>query len=414
MTDWSRARQRVTPKATNPQGFASVTGDVVHGVPTPTIVYSDRSSGSVTETTNDMEVANWKVKIENGEMVNNPFERFRTDKTYFPPVPMDYRWSDRTPALRVYCSEHGTYHDKLSAVVGQWAQYPISFLDIDPVVGTAMRNNVRNLAVTQAHANIGTEEMLAMATLAEGRKSVDSVASILKRANKILRNVKKLNLRALRKEFKLKELEDRYMEARYAIRPLVYDSLHIINALKKERRYERKVFRGYAEDSALVEDLIVGTSAPVQDDWQRKTQLIISARAGVLCDVDITNLGIYGIDQPAETLWELVPFSFIADWFANTGDWIAARTPNIGVTQRASWVTIKETLIKTQEVVDTRWNLNEYQTPVKLQRAQAFHKVEESVLSREISTTLSTFPSARMRLDSYKLTDLGIILRRIF
>jgi hypothetical protein len=204
------------------------------------------------------------------------------------------------------------------------------------------------------------------------------------------------------------------MEARYAIRPLVYDLHGVAAALQKERGYERRTFRGYAEDRKYGEATTEVDSGPIIDEWLHTKELVVSARAGVLCDVSISDISVFGIDQIAETVWELVPWSFVADWFINTGDWIAAHTPNAGVTQRASWVTVRRVLTSTQSVTGHRWDLEEGITGGDLTRPLSRFSREELFLDRRINPSISTWPSSKLRLDGYKLADLGIMLRRLF
>jgi len=46
------------------------------------------------------------------------------------------------------------------------------------------------------------------------------------------------------------------------------------------------------------------------------------------------------------TAWELIPFSFVVDWFVNFGDYIQALTPKLGIKGLSSWTTvIKETKV---------------------------------------------------------------------
>lgn len=54
-----------------------------------------------------------------------------------------------------------------------------------------------------------------------------------------------------------------------------------------------------------------------------------TARAGLL--LEISNMGQsqlnqVGILDPALVVWELIPFSFVFDWFISVGDWLMART----------------------------------------------------------------------------------------
>jgi hypothetical protein len=63
-------------------------------------------------------------------------------------------------------------------------------------------------------------------------------------------------------------------------------------------------------------------------DWT--TVCAIRARVKVK-DLNLYRLEQLGLLNPAVLLWELVPFSFIADWFVNVGDFLASFTDFIGL-----------------------------------------------------------------------------------
>jgi hypothetical protein len=274
-----------------------------------------------------------------------------------------------------------------------------------------------DLATTQAFANIDVSEMLALATIAESRKSIDSMRAILIRAFKVARHVRKLDLRALRREFKPKELADRYMEARYAIRPLMYDAKGIAATINKNMSSVRRTYRGFSEDNVEVNDTAYNVDTSLWGtvaDWSLKSTYEVSARAGILCDVSHSIATTLGTNQIFETAWELLPFSFIMDWFANTGDWIAAVTPNAGVKQRASWIVVREKSYQESILSASRSTASQNgYFGISCAFSPAFVTVTESSVDRQTELSVPLLPSTRLRLDGYKLTDLGIILRKV-
>lgn len=54
--------------------------------------------------------------------------------------------------------------------------------------------------------------------------------------------------------------------------------------------------------------------------------------------------GDLGLDLSSvpSTLWELIPASFVLDWYVNVGTWIRAVTPRPGITPLANWITTVE------------------------------------------------------------------------
>lgn len=51
----------------------------------------------------------------------------------------------------------------------------------------------------------------------------------------------------------------------------------------------------------------------------------------------------FGISNPMEVAWELVPFSFVADWFLPVGDYLRSLTATIGLEYKWGYKTVKTT-----------------------------------------------------------------------
>lgn len=362
------------------------------------------------QTVRDYVSSNFRKRIANGEIINNPYQSEKVSERFPQPVHVNH---EMIKSSSISCSPSGSVKNKtwLHGPITPSAPATIGLPQLD-----AMRNKVINLAVTQAHANVDVSSMMALASAAESRKTVDSLVDISGRAVSIFRNVRKLNFRALRKEISPTELSDRYMEARYALRPMAYDAYGIYSYAKAERENIRRTFRGYASDSLSVSDKVTSNQLwSYTLNWGRKCEYQVSAHAGVLCDVNITSLGLAGVDQIAETAWELVPFSFVADWFANIGDTIAAWTPNVGVRQRASWVTVRETRTFTNSLTGATSNYSSLgYASGNLSVGTTAYEKHDLLVERIVSPLLSPYPRLDISLDTYKLTDLGIMLRNIF
>lgn len=421
MTEWGRTRTESSSKGQDPWDTWTLIGTTQHGYPAnppPTSPQRYASLGSETKTTCDFIHPGYRKRIQAGEIINSPFLCTTVDETLAAPGGFAHIFRTNGGYTCAPPTHPTTQtHDKYWKTTGVWRRGVPSYKALDSGAMGALRQDVIDLAVTTAHANIDTSEMLALATAAESGKTVQSMQAVLFRALKIARNVRKLNLRAIANELSPKEVADRYMEARYAFRPLIIDAAGICAALEKNRGYARKTFRGSAEDSMTSSDTLLNQSNGLwmtQTDWSRTSTYDVSARAGVMCDVSISDISVFGLDQIAETAWELAPYSFIVDWFANVGDWIAAHTPNAGVNQRASWVTVKTTYTQTRTATADRSIVNTVgYIPVSLSLSAQTDKREELVLERITSPALSTFPSSNLKLDVFKITDLGIMLRKV-
>jgi len=365
--------------------------------------------------TTDVVSERYRERIAAGEIINNPFECY-TYSMYGPSF---------TEVLTVRESSYprlvqGKPYNSKNVWQGDQAYHgpvPWNLAQLPPDC-QGLLATVKSLAVTSAHAKVNDAEMQALATIAESGKSVAFLRDTLFKSIKIFKAVRRLDVRAAKKLISVKELEDMYMSYRYAIRPLIYDITQLTAALQTERAANvRSTSRGWAQESASGTE----TTGPYSQtdytscNYSQEWRYDVSARAGVLCDVTLTGDSIFGLTDLLETGWELLPFSFIADWFANVGQTIAAWTPNMRADQLASWVTTKQnfvTSVRPGNITDP-FVPDQYTVTNVCSVLPGTYDGEELFLHREIDPQLSVFPTVNVRLDTLKLLDMAIILRSI-
>nr|WBY66484.1 MAG: hypothetical protein [Eriocheir sinensis solspivirus 2] len=138
-----------------------------------------------------------------------------------------------------------------------------------------------------------------------------------------------------------------WLEARYGFRPLYYDMLSIQETIKRMQDGTRSpLCRGWeaeesspATASSLSDDgtyrisqitqsgLVVKNTFSASGTGTSQIQLVsrtVGARASVGVEVTTRELTLF---DPAITAWELVPFSFVMDWFITVGDAVSAFSP---------------------------------------------------------------------------------------
>lgn len=133
-----------------------------------------------------------------------------------------------------------------------------------------------------------------------------------------------------------------WLEARYGWRPLMYDLGAAQEAIIKLQEHTAKRRRYYATDSNESEASLSSLVNQAFTKWNPSYsssssnlplgyQLTLSrkaikktVRAGLA--VDLIGQNIY-MSDPLVTAWEIIPFSFVADWFITVGDAIAAHSP---------------------------------------------------------------------------------------
>lgn len=395
---WSGEPQSGTISGTS---YTFANGEQVETAFGPTTVWSD--APTIFESVTDVSTPDWKKRIAKGEIINNPFEYIRIQEFPVTPTPISREMINDVDGLW-----WGTIYS------GTWimqSDYIGDYLDTATLSGNTA-DDLRDQALASAYAEANSTEWALAMVAAEADKTVLSIVSILKRALKIFRAVKKLDIKYLRSQISRKELEDRYMELRYAIRPLLYDIRSAENAFnaKLTDKPIRKTFRGKAVDQLSSNDTIVNDGGSWEFTVDRSYKSTLTVRAGVLCEVTVSRLDIFGRDQILETLWEITPWSFILNWFIDISTFISAWTPNAGIKALASWTTIHAFHEWKNQCVNVQNTYSAWDGPNSVsfsgEKSKTYlHK------RRVVNPELPRLPSTKVNLNALKLLDLAIILK---
>lgn len=298
---------------------------------------------------------------------------------------------------------------------------------LDPIaVSEDKITSSKNKAVTAAWANIDHSELLGAVCAKEAGKTLETVRSTLGKALRIIRAARKKSWRLLRKEFTPSNLADSYMEARYGLRPLYYDiagafSAYGISKVKSHIK-DRFTFRGKDNFSDVISDTTVfnKSNAPGYGSFPlsctRTSRIDVENRAGVLTRLDLlTYRNILGFSNVAESLWEIVPFSFIVDWFANVGQTISAWAPNPGSQVLASWCTTvinSSQSCQLQALGITNTSPDSQSSRMTNEEHYVFMNHNKSTYSkvRAINPGRVIMPELNIRLSPAKLLDLALIV----
>jgi hypothetical protein len=378
------------------------------------------------ESMTDVVTPNYHARSMNGDIINSPMTKTTTitrDKL------ASYSWY-KSFDIR---DGHGHWNE-------QWYDYTsnVASSGLMDAVGISLPSHsystqsAIDYAVNKAYSNIDVSDVQALVMAAEGQKTVLSLVSIFTRFIKILKKIKRLDAKGLANELSGKELADRYMELRYALRPLMYDVRGCAAALKQTAgdKPQRLTFRGTKtdDDSEIITDSeqISAPAASLQWTydrcWETEWSYDIAVRAGVLTAFEGRNpVSILGLAQPMESLWEIVPFSFIVDWFLNIGDTIAAWTPNYGLNTLSSWYVLREKYYRKRTMwydnnvwwgtygSNYRWNGGYTHSA-----SDCLHDITVIKTTRVPNPRRSILPTINVKLDGFKLADLVIIAKKIW
>lgn len=142
-------------------------------------------------------------------------------------------------------------------------------------------------------------------------------------------------------EMQQRAIANGWLELQYGWKPLFSDLYGACDALS--RRYANQTKFKVARASAT-RKITLDTSTPVTGGVQRncivqsytvKKQVRYSVTTSSL-----STMGQLGITNPLLLAWELVPFSFVVDWFLPVGNFLGTLDATIGLTFQAGFTTV--------------------------------------------------------------------------
>ena len=309
----------------------------------------------------------------------------------------------------------------------QGSMKSLSFDDMSDYI-YAEFGSYRDLAVAQAFANVDQTDLLALASLGEAPESVAYIATLFRRLITLLRSFisRKTKLRLLREMKKLSPseyadaLSNLWLELRYALRPMVSEFSSALEAFKRELdREQRYTARGFHEVTTTSSETADFTELSNFVEGDIEVDVKYEARAGVLYTISVDTQSIttiLGLDRPLESLWELVPGSFILDWIFNIGDILATWEQNASLIIQQSWVVETITVEKTYEATGVTpgaaWSSY---TSLDIQLEDTgLTKAIWVVKCRTLTPDKPTFPGISVNLDVSKIIDLAAIARGLW
>lgn len=211
---------------------------------------------------------------------------------------------------KVTCSAHSIQNATISAV-----DYP-EYIDVIPGLLENWRNSKFNAGVT----------------IGEGRESLALVGSTLLQLSRAVRDLSKGNLRGAltnlthvprgfrrraRNQLERRNLSGAWLELRYGWRPLLNDIYNLTEAIKLEGR------QGIIRSSSKNEDLSYSYKGPY---FIEATDKLVANEKRLHMKVVVSHapsfLERWGLTDPATIAWELVPYSFVVDWFLPIGNYL--------------------------------------------------------------------------------------------
>lgn len=198
------------------------------------------------------------------------------------------------------------------------------------------------LSLQRALARAQTDAWDALTFAAEFRSTLETVIGLRSRCLRLFdRLISTVASRAKRTSKGVdiaKLVSEVWLELRYAWRPLIYDIEDINEAIQRlqagvetplRRAYDTEKAHSEKSSSTASTTITVGAAGSlgyagyaIRQDSTSSVEISLHSSVGVWVTTRVATMA-----DPLVTAWELIPYSFVLDWFISVGDMLAAFSP---------------------------------------------------------------------------------------
>jgi len=197
--------------------------------------------------------------------------------------------------------------------------------------------------------------------LAEATETLHMLRNPLKGFHDYLKKLRKLS-RSQPKNWnpELSFLANAWLLYRYGISPFISDIesiMQLVNGKLKERVPGSLIRKKSGLDWVTTRDWVATTQSYgglyLQPKWVEKTTYVAFGHTYARAALEVSSdfrADRFGFDprQMPALAWEVIPYSFVIDWFASVGAWLRAIMPLINATHLGDCVSVKSTRTVTQ------------------------------------------------------------------
>lgn len=209
---------------------------------------------------------------------------------------------------------------------------------------TAIQNGMRsdsdllNEAKTKALLRAGDMKVNLAVSLLEAEKTSNLILDAARRIDKAYRSLRKGNFREVARQLNLppNRVHRTWLEYSYGWKPLLMDVKGSAELMAQHHlhRAESFVVSASVSSSKTLQSQNVTSASGGTSTWSASSGQK-TVRVKLRCRIDNPLAAAaqqMGLTNPALVAWELVPYSFVFDWFISVGDWLTAITSLQGLT----------------------------------------------------------------------------------
>lgn len=304
--------------------------------------YVSACNGKVRETW-DMVTPNFTKRQRNGELITNPYRTmFESQESSGHYARAKQNAPSCTSPTKNWVIDLGG-PQAYSRLPGGTDVYPARLRQTKLITQNEM-NSAGAVASTAAWNKSNEHSADILVDIAEFSKTLRMLRDPIQTTSTFLRKIKagKSGAKSVTSGDVIDYASSLWLQYRYGIRPLVKSVQGVVKALESIHFKRRQTYRG-SYPLIKTESLVSGSCSgnPISFTYNMFHTDELSVRTGLVIEESVSLSQELGVDASGmlSLPWELVPFSFVADWFANVNDYFGALVPYLTKSPLSSWTT---------------------------------------------------------------------------
>lgn len=263
-----------------------------------------------------------------------------------PPLPYSREIIQGVPgAMRCFSVLHyvSAWDPKSYIQFDGWQDFSGGYYWSPPGIDTGMKSR----AEIQALSKLKNQNVNLAVAFGERKACAQMLTNTVKGIRDGVKAIRRLDPRAFtgalrgrsRENWLGKDLANRELEVAYGWNPLMSDIHGTVEEItNRDERFKdryRLHVKGYGiekgDDTRQLPEAAFGGTVKATGKQRRRYHNRVMVRLDyVLEDPALATFASLGLTNPAELAWELIPFSFVADWFVPIGSWLGALDASLG------------------------------------------------------------------------------------
>lgn len=213
------------------------------------------------------------------------------------------------------------------------------------------------------------------------------------------------------------EAASAWLAYRYGVMATFYDVLSWIDASSATGRARRARFASHQSssyDSGIVSS-VGSTSNWHQQNYTERFQRTSDSSAGVITQLNVQadHLDTHGVRNIISSAWELVPYSFVLDWFVDAGDRLTALEGQYLRPILGSWVVHRHSLRQSRSaVIVGKTTVIGSKRYTGVYNDTAYLDDVGLIVERKANPSVSILPQIKVNLNWKRMVDGLALLRQ--